>query len=40
MIVFELKFDDDCIFCKIIKGDILSYIVYEDDMVKVFFDIL
>jgi len=29
----------DCIFCKIIKGEIPSYTVYEDDIVKVFMDI-
>ena len=29
----------DCIFCKIIKGDIPSYTLYEDDLVKVFLDI-
>ena len=34
MTAFEPKLDDDCIFCKIIKGDIPSYTVYEDDMVK------
>ncbi|MDD2203092.1 MAG: HIT domain-containing protein [Bacilli bacterium] len=28
----------DCIFCKIINGDIPSYTIYEDDMVKVFLD--
>lgn len=30
----------DCIFCKIIGGDIPSYKVYEDDKVMAFFDIL
>lgn len=30
----------DCIFCKIIAGDIPSYKVYEDDKVVAFFDIL
>ncbi len=30
---------DDCIFCKIIKGEIPSKKVYEDDMVFVFEDI-
>ncbi|KIS04064.1 HIT family protein [Paucilactobacillus wasatchensis] len=30
---------DDCIFCKIIAGDIPSYTVYEDDVVKAFLDI-
>ncbi len=29
----------DCIFCKIIKGEIPSYKVYEDDLVFVFLDI-
>jgi len=30
----------DCIFCKIIAGDLPSYIVYEDERVMAFFDIL
>lgn len=29
----------DCLFCKIINGDIPSYTIYEDDLVKVFLDI-
>ena len=29
----------DCIFCKIIKGEIPSYTIYEDETVKVFLDI-
>lgn len=29
----------DCIFCKIIAGEIPSYTVYEDDHVKAFLDI-
>lgn len=29
----------DCIFCKIISGEIPSEIIYEDDLVKVFLDI-
>lgn len=29
----------DCIFCKIINNEIPSYTVYEDEIVKVFFDI-
>lgn len=33
------NYDDNCIFCKIIKGDIPSYSVYEDDDVKAFLDI-
>ncbi|PLX27872.1 HIT family protein [Candidatus Parcubacteria bacterium] len=30
----------DCIFCKIINGSIPGYIVYEDNKVMAFFDIL
>lgn len=30
---------EDCIFCKIIKGEIPSMTIYEDDIVKVFLDI-
>ena len=30
---------DDCIFCKIMKGEIPSYTIYEDEVVKVFLDI-
>ncbi len=29
----------DCIFCKIVNGEIPSYTIYEDDIVKVFLDI-
>lgn len=29
----------DCIFCKIINGEIPSYTVYEDEIVKVFLDV-
>ena len=29
----------NCIFCKIIDGDINSYTIYEDDLVKSFLDI-
>ncbi len=29
----------DCIFCKIIKGEIPSYTIYEDEYVKCFLDI-
>ncbi len=29
----------DCLFCKIIKGEIPSETTYEDDLVKVFLDI-
>lgn len=28
-----------CIFCKIIDGEIPSYTIYEDDVVKVFLDV-
>ena len=30
---------NDCLFCKIIKGDIPSYKVYEDDKVLAFLDV-
>jgi len=30
---------DECLFCKIIKGDIPSKTIYEDELVKVFLDI-
>ena len=30
---------DNCVFCKIINGEIPSYTVYEDDVVKAFLDI-
>ena len=33
------KFDDNCIFCKIIKGEIPSNKVYEDDQCYAFRDI-
>lgn len=29
----------DCIFCKIINGEISSYTIYEDDIVKVIMDV-
>lgn len=29
----------DCLFCKIISGEIPSDVIYEDDVVKVFLDI-
>ncbi len=29
----------DCLFCKIVEGEIPSYTVYEDEIVKVFLDI-
>ncbi len=30
---------EDCVFCKIIKGDIPSYKIYDDDFVYAFLDI-
>ena len=30
----------DCLFCKIINGDIPSYTIYEDGFIKVFLDII
>ncbi len=35
----ELNYDDNCIFCKIIKGEIPSNKVYEDDKCYAFRDI-
>ena len=29
----------DCIFCKIVNGEIPSYTIFEDDIVKVFLDV-
>lgn len=34
-----LKYDENCLFCKIIKGDIPSTKVYEDDLCYAFRDI-
>ncbi len=34
-----LRFDDNCVFCKIIKGDIPSTKVYEDNLCYAFRDI-
>ncbi len=31
--------DNNCIFCKIIKGEIPSYTIYEDDKFKVILDV-
>lgn len=31
--------DDDCIFCKIIKGDIPSYTIYQDNKTLAFLDV-
>lgn len=30
---------ENCIFCKIVKGEIPSYTIYENDNIKVFMDI-
>jgi len=35
----EVKFMSDCLFCKIIKGEIPSYKIYEDNMTYAFLDI-
>ncbi|MGJ3976437.1 HIT family protein [Levilactobacillus brevis] len=35
----EPHYADDCVFCKILTGDIPSYTVYEDNIVKAFLDI-
>lgn len=34
-----LRYDPDCLFCKIIKGDIPSKKVYEDNLCYAFYDI-
>jgi len=34
-----LNYNDDCLFCKIIKGDIPSNKVYEDNLCYAFYDI-
>lgn len=40
LFIIKMESDDmDCIFCKIINGEISSYTVYEDDIVKVFLDV-
>ncbi|MHA2357699.1 MAG: HIT family protein [Candidatus Heimdallarchaeaceae archaeon] len=31
--------EEDCLFCKIVKGEIPSYTLYEDEEIKVFLDI-
>ena len=35
----ENELIDDCLFCKIIRGEIGSYTVFENDDVKAFLDI-
>ena len=39
IMMLESEKMNDCLFCKIIKGDIPSFKVYEDDMVFAFLDI-
>lgn len=34
-----MSVEDNCVFCKIIKGDIPSYTIYEDSEFKAFLDI-
>ena len=34
-----INYMNDCVFCKIIKGEIPSYTIFEDDVVKVFLSI-
>lgn len=34
-----LNYNSDCLFCKIIKGEIPSNKVYEDDLCYAFYDI-
>ena len=36
---YTLKFDDNCIFCKIVQKQAPSSIIYEDDSVMAFLDI-
>ncbi|WEV38220.1 HIT family protein [Lactobacillus sp. ESL0680] len=33
------QLDEDCLFCKIIRGDVPSYTVFENDDVKAFLDL-
>ncbi|WEV50577.1 HIT family protein [Lactobacillus sp. ESL0731] len=33
------ELDEDCLFCKIIRGDVPSYTVFENDDVKAFLDL-
>lgn len=34
-----MKYDENCIFCKIVKGEIPCYKIYEDDKTLAFLDI-
>ena len=38
-VIMSKKYVDDCIFCKINKGEIPSTTIYEDDDFKVMLDI-
>lgn len=41
-LLFIIKKESDkmnCIFCKIIEGELSSFTIYEDDIVKVFLDV-
>jgi len=35
-IISKIIMDKNCIFCKINKGEIVSYTLYEDDLVMAF----
>ena len=35
----DLHLNEDCIFCKIIRGEIPSFKLYEDDLTYAFMDI-
>lgn len=40
LFIIKKESDDmDCVFCKIVSGEIPSYTVFEDDIVKVFLDV-
>ncbi len=39
MIVIGVDLMNDCLFCKIVKGEVPSYKIYEDEMVLAFLDI-
>ncbi|MCE7749483.1 MAG: HIT family protein [Candidatus Heimdallarchaeota archaeon] len=34
-----IDMDEECLICKIVKGELPSYTLYEDDEIKVFLDI-
>lgn len=37
--IYMTDYDPNCVFCKIVKGEIPSYKVYEDDEILAFLDI-